>query len=281
MKFYYVPFLVLPMFLAACTDSTNNGYGGYGEMTEETLSGTTYSDNAYLLAPAPKYHVGNAYKIEDVQYIPMEDMSYNQTGIAGIIPNDLNGTKTTNGETYNAEHLVATSKILPLPSVVRVTNLDNGNSEVLRVNNRGPFVNSRIMDVSGAAARKLGMTGQTKVQIQVLSEQSTIVKDATLGAAVVAATDAPAVQPVATTGGNGAYAVQVAAFYSEDNANMLAQRIGNMGNVQTINEGGMYKVRIIGLDAPGARQTIDTLRSTEGMAPGLLKDGKWVNADSI
>jgi rare lipoprotein A len=282
MKFYYLPFLVLPLALGACMDSNNsNGYGGYGEMTEESLTGTTYSDDAYLLAPAPKYHVGNAYKIEDVQYIPVEDMSYNQTGIAGIIPNDLNGTKTTNGETYNAEHLVATSKVLPLPSIVRVTNLDNGNSEVLRVNNRGPFVNSRIMDVSGAAARKLGMTGQTKVQIQILSEQSTIVKDATLGAAVVAVTDAPAVQPVAATGGNGAYAVQVAAFYSEDNANMLAQRIGNMGNVQTINEGGMYKVRIIGLDAPAARQTIDTLRSTEGMAPGLLKDGKWVNPDSI
>ena len=62
---------------------------------------------------------------------------------------------------------------------------------------------------------------------------------------------------------------------------MLAQRITNMGNVQTVNEGGMYKVRVLGLDAPAARQTIDTLRSTEGMAPGLLKDGKWVNADSI
>jgi rare lipoprotein A len=285
MKLYYAPFLVLPLALAACSDSGKTGvYGGYGEMTEESLSGVGYEDNSYLLAPAPKYHVGQAYKIEDVQYIPTEDPAYNQTGIAGVIPNDLNGTKTTNGETYNMDQLVAASKVLPLPSIVRVTNLDNGNAEVLRVNNRGPFVNSRIMDVSSAAAKKLGMTGQTKVQIQILADQSMAVKNATLGSGSVAASEekpAAAYQPVAAQSLNGPYTVQIAAFYSEDNANMLAQRVGNMGNVKVVNEGGMYKVRVLGLDAPSARRTIDTLRQTEAMSPGLLKDGRWVNADSI
>ncbi len=277
MKLYYVPFLVLPFALTACANLGNgDGSGGYGEMTEESLAGASYADDSYLMAAAPEYHVGTPFKVGDVQYTPMEDLTYNQTGVAGIIPSDLNGRKTKNGEVFSSDQLVAASKVLPLPSIVRVTNLENGNSATLRVNERGPFVNSRLVDVSAAAAKKLGMTGQTKVQVQVLADQSTSVKNATLGSST---TEVPAVQPV--MGGNGAYTVQVAAFYSEDNAKMLAQRIGNMGNVQTVNEGGMYKVRILGLDAPAARQTIDTLRSTEGMAPGLLKDGKWVNADSI
>ncbi|MCL1892114.1 MAG: septal ring lytic transglycosylase RlpA family protein [Alphaproteobacteria bacterium] len=286
MKLYYIPFLILPLALAACSDTTNKDkYGGYGEMTEESLSGASYDNNSYLLAPAPKYHVGSAYKVDDIQYTPMEDMSYNQTGIAGIIPNDLNGTKTTNGEVFNSEQLVATSKVLPLPSIVRVTNLDNGNSAVLRVNNRGPFVNSRIMDVSTAAAKKLGMTGQTKVQVQVLAEQSLAVKNATLGVGGMTAEEpeyrpAPQPQPAAT-GGTGPYTVQVAAFYSEDSAQALARRISNLGNVRVDNEGGMHKVRVVGLDAPTARRTIDTLRHNEAMSPGLLKDGRWINADSI
>jgi rare lipoprotein A len=215
----------------------------------------------------------------------MEDLTYNQTGIAGIIPNDMNGAKTKNGEVYNSEQLVAASKVLPLPSIARVTNLENGNSIVLRVNNRGPFVNNRILDVSSAAAKRLGMTGQSRVQVQIMAAESTAVKNATLGisagAAPAALEEAPIVAQPATVANNGPYTVQVAAFYSEDNAKVLAQRISNIGNVQIINEGGMYKVRVLGLDAPAARKTIDTLRSTEGMAPGLLKDGVWINADSI
>ena len=277
----YVPFLVLPLAfgLVACGSSDRDGFGGYGEMTEESLSGAGYEDTSYLMSAAPKYHVGSAYKIEDVQYFPMEDLSYNQTGIAGIIPTDLNGTKTTNGEIFNSNQLVATSKTLPLPTIARVTNLENGNSVVLRVNNRGPFVNSRIMDVSTAAAKRLGMTGQTRVQIQVMAAESTAVKNATLG---LSGASEQSHQPAPmATGGNGPYTVQVAAFYSEDNANMLAQRISNLGNVRIVNEGGMFKVRVLGLDAPDARRTIDTLRQTEAMSPGLLKDGRWVNADSI
>ncbi len=283
MKLYYVPFLVLPFALTACANMGNvDGTGGYGEMTEESLSTAVApeADDSYLMAAAPEYHVGTPFKVGDVQYSPMEDLAYNQTGIAGIIPSDLNGRKTKNGEVFNSDQLLAASKVLPLPSIVRVTNLENGNSATLRVNERGPFVNSRLIDVSSAAAKTLGMTGQSKVQVQVLAEQSTAVKNATLGSAAPQTQQAPiAQQPV--MGENGAYTVQVAAFYSEDNAKMLAQRISTMGNVQTINEGGMYKVRVLGLDAPAARQTIDTLRSTEGMTPGLLKDGKWVNADSI
>lgn len=293
---------VLTAVLAGCTDlsttdtSTMNGYGADG-FGEETLVTTDESlNNTYLLAPAPKYYVGSAYKVEDVQYIPVEDLTYNQTGIAGVIPAELNGTKTSNGEVFDMSQMVATSKTLPLPTIARVTNLDNGQSVVVRVNNRGPFVNTRIMDLSPAAAQKIGMNGQTKVQVQVMANESIAVKNATIGAStpaqpvqqpapvvettVVTTTTAPGVTTTAPATA-GEYSVQVAAFYAQDSADSLASRMAKYGNAVVVQEGDMYKVRIVNLDASQARSVIDALRSNEGMAPGLLRNGRWINADSI
>ncbi len=295
-----VSLAVLTAVLSGCTDlsttdtSSMNGYGSADGFGEETLitTDTNSLNNTYLLAPAPKYYVGSAYKVEDVQYIPVEDLNYNQTGIAGIIPAELNGTKTSNGEVFDINQMVATSKTLPLPTIARVTNLDNGQSVVVRVNNRGPFVNTRIMDLSPAAAQKIGMNGQSKVQVQVMAEESTMVKNATLGltqtttntvtqpaveTTVVTTTQAPVAQPATS----GEYSVQLAAFYAQDSADALAARMQAYGNAVVVQEGDMYKVRIINLDATQARSVIDALRANEGMAPGLLKDGRWVNADSI
>ena len=301
---------VLTAVLAGCTDlsttSNTSGMNGYAAdgFGEETLITTDESlNNTYLLAPAPKYYVGSAYKVEDVQYIPVEDLTYNQTGIAGIIPAELNGTKTSNGEVFDMNQMVATSKTLPLPTIARVTNLDNGQSVVVRVNNRGPFVNTRIMDLSPAAAAKIGMNGQTKVQVQVMANESIAVKNATVGATtpaqpvvqqpvvqqqpaqvvettVVTTTTAPGatVTPAATS---GEYSVQVAAFYAQDSADSLAARMARYGNTTVVQEGDMYKVRIVNLDASQARSVIDALRNNEGLTPVLLRNGRWINADSI
>ncbi|MDR2412722.1 MAG: septal ring lytic transglycosylase RlpA family protein [Rickettsiales bacterium] len=277
----FISLAVLTALLAACGDkgASDNNFSGYGTegFAEENLSADQSLNDAYLMAAAPKYYIGSSYKVETVQYTPTEDMNYNQTGIAGIIPAELNGSKTSNGETFDASQMVATSKTLPLPTIARITNLDNGTSAIVRVNNRGPFVNTRIMDLSPAAAGKLGITGQSKVQVQVLADQSIAVKNATLGSS--AATPVESYSPVSAA--DGEYSVQVAAFYAEDRATNLAQGMKQYGNVSIINENDMYKVRITGLDSAKARSIIDTLRSSEGMAPGLLKNGKWINADSI
>lgn len=303
-----VSLAVLTALVAGCMDLNSNGdnaatYGDEG-FAEEQLAPAenTLNNGAYLMAAAPKYYIGSPYRIEDVQYIPGEDLTYNQTGMAGVIPLELNGSKTSDGETFDSNQLVATSKTLPLPSIVKVTNLDNGNSVVVRVNNRGPFVNTRIMDLSAAAAEQIGIRGVSKVQIQVLSDESTAVKNATLGvnaqpaplaqpepvvaAQTVSVEPAPAPAPVqepapAPAPTYGDYSVQVAAVYSENNANALAQELKSYGNAVVVRENDMYKVRIINLDATNARRVIDALRSDKGMAPGLLKSGKWVNADSI
>lgn len=294
-----VSLTVLTTLVAGCMDmgsnQTNASYG-HNEYGEEQLqpAESSLNSNAYLMAAAPKYYIGSPYKIEDIQYIPGEDLSYNQTGIAGIIPTELNGSKTSDGETFDSNQLVATSKTLPLPSIAKVTNLENGNSVVVRVNNRGPFVNTRIMDLSSAAAQQIGMRGTTKVQIQILEQESMAVKTATLGETEKTEPVAPvATQPVIVqettvvesapvqVAPAGEYSVQVVAVYSEDNANALARELAPYGHAVVVHEGDMYKVRIVDLDAQNARRVIDALRNDKGMAPGLLKSGKWVNADSI
>ncbi len=291
---------VLTAVLTGCMNNngTTTGTGGYGsdgfgeEVLVTTPNETQTLNNTYLMAPAPKYYIGNAYKVEDVQYIPVEDLTYNQTGVAGIVPIELNGSKTSNGETFDITQMLATSKTLPLPTIAKVTNLDNGQSVIVRVNNRGPFVNTRIMDLSPAAAAKIGMNGQTKVQIQVLPEQSIAVKNATLGAnttfqqtETIEVTPTQTIETTTTTvttpAATGDYSVQLAAFYAEDSATALANRMKAYGDATVVKEGDMYKVRIINLDASQARSVIDTLRNSEGMAPGLLKNGRWINADSI
>ena len=295
-----VSLAVLTAVLAGCADLSTTGNNtsyadGFGEETLVTGAPEQSLNDAYLLAAAPKYYVGTAYKVDDVQYIPVEDMTYNQTGVAGIIPTELNGTKTSNGEVFDINQMVATSKTLPLPTIARVTNLDNGQSVVVRINNRGPFVNTRLMDLSPAAAQKIGLNGQGKVQIQVLGDQSIAVKTATLGAAAPVVVETATavvepqpvaqpvqpVEPVAAAPVAGDYSVQVAAFYAQDSADSLAQRMKAYGDAVVVNEGDMFKVRIINLDAAHARGVIDALRNNEGMAPGLLKNGRWVNADSI
>ena len=288
-----VSIAVLTAMLAGCAltgepqDSNKYGSEGFAEEALISSDGATLNDS-YLLAAAPKYYIGSAYKIEDVQYIPAEDMEYNQTGVAGIIPNELNGNKTSNGEIFDSEQMLATSKTLPLPTIARVTNMENGKSVVVRINNRGPFVNTRIIDLSAAAAKQLDMNSTTKVQVHVLPEPSKAVKNATLGTeSSVAQSETEQTQesqpvsaaPVSTTGGE--YSVQIAAFYSEDSANDLANQMKKYGKAVVSNEGGLYKVRIVDLDASAARSTIDALRTSEGLAPGLLKSGRWVNADSI
>ncbi|MBR4892035.1 MAG: septal ring lytic transglycosylase RlpA family protein [Alphaproteobacteria bacterium] len=288
-----VSLAALTAILAGCADlsttSTGTSYGtnGFGEEPLVATATTTETLNdTYLLSPAPKYYVGSAYKVDEVQYIPVEDMTYNQTGMAGIIPAELNGTKTSNGEVFDVNQMVATSKTLPLPTIARVTNLDNGQSVVVRVNNRGPYVNTRLMDLSPAAAQKIGLNGQAKVQIQVMPEQSTAVKNATLGTTTAAQTATQTSTPSEATVAapdavSGPYSIQLAAFYAQDSADALANRMKTYGEAVVVNEGDLFKVRIINMDAAKARSVIDALRANEGMAPGLLKDGRWVNADSI
>jgi len=114
------------------------------------------------------YKVGNPYNINGVWYYPQEDPFYDETGVASWYGEDFHGKQTANGEIYNMQALTAAHRTLPLPSIVRVTNLENGRSLRLRVNDRGPYARGRIIDVSKQAADLLGFqrNGTARVRVQ-------------------------------------------------------------------------------------------------------------------
>lgn len=125
-------------------------------------------------AGEPGYKVGKPYRINGVWYYPAVDYDYSETGIASWYGAKFHGKRTANGEIYDMNELTAAHRTLPLPSLVRVTNLENGRSLVLRVNDRGPFARGRIIDVSRRAAGLLDFRsrGTAKVRVEVLPEES-------------------------------------------------------------------------------------------------------------
>ena len=128
------------------------------------------------------YKVGNPYQIAGKWYYPKEDYNYSETGIASWYGEDFNGKMTANGEHYNMNTLTAAHRTLPLPSIVKVTNLQNGRSVILRVNDRGPYVKDRIIDLSKRGAQLLGYMGQgtTKVKVEIMAKESKALKEAML-----------------------------------------------------------------------------------------------------
>ena len=133
------------------------------------------------------YKVGDPYKINGVWYYPAENYGYAETGIASFYGGertgvDFHGRRTANGEVYDMNSLTAAHQTLPMPSLVRVTNLDNGRQLVLRVNDRGPFVGNRIIDVSRRSAQLLGFEtrGTAPVRVEILAEDSRQLKLAML-----------------------------------------------------------------------------------------------------
>lgn len=116
------------------------------------------------------YKVGNPYKIFGVSYVPQNYEDFEEVGTASWYGADFHGKLTANGETYNSGDMTAAHRTLPLPSIVRVTNLQNGKSAIVRVNDRGPFAKNRVIDVSEHAAEVLGFkdSGTTDVKVELL-----------------------------------------------------------------------------------------------------------------
>jgi rare lipoprotein A len=159
-------------------------------------------------AGRPSYQVA-AYQVNGVWYHPKVNYDYDETGTASWYGPGFDGKPTSDGEIYDMNKMTAAHKTLPLPSVVEVSNLQNGRAVRLRVNDRGPFVEDRLIDVSRRAAQLLGFvnTGVAPVRVRVLKEESIQVAQAAMrgefgpaglaGTAFAAASPSPApVQPV-------------------------------------------------------------------------------------
>ena len=113
------------------------------------------------------YRVGRPYTIAGRTYVPKEEPNYSKIGLASWYGADFHGRYTANGEVFDMNAISAASPTLPLPSYVRVTNLQNRRSLVVRVNDRGPYVGNRLIDVSVRAAKLLGFYGQGLAKVKV------------------------------------------------------------------------------------------------------------------
>ncbi|HEY8016855.1 MAG TPA: septal ring lytic transglycosylase RlpA family protein [Dongiaceae bacterium] len=160
MMWFRTACLMLGLLLAGCAETT------YVVEQSKAVSGNT--------TPRTPYKVGNPYQVNGVWYYPAVDYNYDQTGIASWYGPGFAGHATASGEEYDQDALTAAHKTLPMPTLVRVTNLENGRQIQLRINDRGPFVNDRIIDLSRRGAQLLGMinNGTAKVRVQIMPEES-------------------------------------------------------------------------------------------------------------
>ncbi|WP_225117976.1 septal ring lytic transglycosylase RlpA family protein [Bradyrhizobium sp. BRP22] len=121
--------------------------------------------------PVPKgggtYRVGKPYMVAGRMYVPEEDANYRAEGLASWYGDDFHGRLTANGEVFDMASLTAAHPTLPMPSYARVTNLRNGKSVIVRVNDRGPYHGNRLIDVSNKAAELLEFRGNGIARVRV------------------------------------------------------------------------------------------------------------------
>jgi rare lipoprotein A len=152
--------LILVASLAAAVTACRSGNGE--QLGERVVP---------LGQPVPKggggYRIGSAYQIAGVWYQPQEDPRYDRVGTASWYGELFHGRRTANGEIYDMDRLSAAHPTLPLPVYARVTNLQNNRSIVVRINDRGPYANDRIIDLSRRSADLLGYRNKGTAQVRV------------------------------------------------------------------------------------------------------------------
>ena len=221
------------------------------------------------------YKVGQPYTVAGVQYVPKEEPTYEATGTASWYGAQFHGRLTANGEVFDRNKLTAAHPTLPLPTNVRVTNLENGKSLVVRVNDRGPFAGGRLIDLSERAADALGYRSKGLAQVRVTyleradSKGGRMIpppKKAPDVATVIASAPTSRVEeasllpvPVATPApqqldpptqrvvGSSPLFVQAGAFTSMENANRVVaalQAFGASISAMIKNGQALYRVRL-------------------------------------
>lgn len=170
-------------------------------------------------------------------YVPMKSYQpFKQAGVASWYGKRFHGRKTANGELYNMYAMTAAHPTLPLPSYVKVTNPSNGRTVIVRVNDRGPFKHSRIIDLSYAAAHKLRILdkGSARVEIEAVDAEHFTAQSKQIPSSPPEAISTNAVHSNSTSGSTlqnavQQFFVQVGAFKLEANASALKQKLQNLG----------------------------------------------------
>jgi rare lipoprotein A len=206
----------------------------------------------------------NRYTVQGVAYVPMRSLgAFKQQGVASWYGKKFHGQRTSSGEIYDMYGMTAAHTTLPIPSYAKVTNLRNGRWVVVRVNDRGPFHSERVIDLSYAAAHKLGYieAGSTRVEVELIqAEDMPRYARRPVTAAIASAADKPppAAAPISIVSSaqaaesaadaNPVY-VQLGAFSAPENAEGLRARIARelawlKEFVEVQQRDGSYRVRI-------------------------------------
>jgi rare lipoprotein A len=221
------------------------------------------------------------YTVLGQDFVPATSLRpYKERGIASWYGRKFHGQKTSTGETYDMYAMTAAHPTLPLPSYAKVTNPGNGKSVIVRVNDRGPFLHGRIIDLSYAAAHRVGIAGPGSglVEVEAIIPGEPPVLTAAAPLPPVARAESPPPAPVpapATAASPGGYAVQLGAFQNYANArDFLTHVQGQLADARVeprVREaGGLYRVYVGPYpDRDEARRVAERITSAFGMATAV------------
>lgn len=314
----------LALLLASCSskppsspDKDGGSFSGPGQYQRPFKDGAPWweVDVSKIPDAVPTPHHGpvkaNPYTVLGKSYYPMNDgRHYQETGTASWYGTKFHGQATANGEAYDLYGMTAAHKTLPLPSYVRVTNLDNNRSVILRVNDRGPFYSDRIIDLSFAAAKKLGYaeTGTARVKVEGIDPERWWAERGQPAPMVLAQPQMAKTQPTALPArqpveqytppprqhaaavlpvqvaaasddepAEGLY-LQVGAFANPDAAELLKAKLGRLSEtpvfISSVVRGQqiLHRVRLGPIDSQGkAQQLQDSVRLAKLGQPTLVK----------
>jgi len=244
--------LAMVLLLSACGSfETQDG------APDRHIDASTLRDAVPKAEPYSKYGNPRSYQVAGKTYYVLADHSgYHERGQASWYGTKFHGRRTSSGEPYDMYAMTAAHKTLPIPSYVEVTNLDNGRKAIVRVNDRGPFIDGRIIDLSYAAAKKLGVydSGTARVEVRALelSEPAT--------------GRSPAANSGSGTSEPQIY-LQVGAFSDRLNAEQMLSRLIDLTgkNVLINSQQQIYRVRIGPLATEQAARQLATQLSPHGI----------------
>jgi rare lipoprotein A len=228
----------------------------------------------------PHRFANRPYSVLGSDYAPLRPGApYRASGIASWYGRKFHGQKTSTGETYDMYAMTAAHPTLPIPSYARVTNPANGKSVIVRVNDRGPFLHNRVIDLSYAAAWKLGYIGSGSTHVVVESivsgrESAPPMDDVQVSRVTLAEAPPPTLPEVSDA--RGIY-LQLGAFSSADNAETLrgrlARELGSLGDRLVVRPGGgMFRVQLgPWVDRDEARRIADQLAELLDFRPVVVQ----------
>jgi rare lipoprotein A len=271
----FVALAVVGLLLAGCSGKKTS------TASMDPFAGTgspIYKGSGKVPKGTGRAHIGKPYQVAGRWYTPKAQPGYDKTGMASWYGEAFNRRKTSNGEWFDMTELTAAHPTLPLPSYAHVTNLENGRTVVVRINDRGPFVGTRLIDLSKRSAEVLAFKGQGKANVRVqylgpapLRDQgqhlTAMNRELGQGASVAQLTafaanrnvapgnqiaEAPAFRPTLASNeqpdetiGQQGYVITVASFSEADNATAAAESL-NMDNTRVIRSetdgGTIYRV---------------------------------------